>query len=178
MSRRADAGVVAQPLLTGHFRVFISTFCNLAVWCLALRTGCRIAVSIRTSHRPSDAEHRVGSLPQRSWRPPIPSFVCQGHASNMAHCVASRIRATENTSSRLTLPYKRCLFFPEPVLRTPLGQRQLRHGETGSQKFPCPTQHFRYVLHTDVKSCNHGRIADPIGGFQPGWHGTRVVLRM
>lgn len=127
--------MVAQPLLTGHFRVFISTFYNSAVSFRALRTGCRIAASIRAGHRPSDVEHRVGSLPQRPWRPPIPSFrlpgtrvqhgalCCQQDTSHRKHTFPSDV-------SMQTMDI--CLFFQ--ILYT---SRSTTRGD-GTPKVPVP----------------------------------------
>lgn len=163
--------MVAQPLLTGHFRVFISTFYNSAVSFRALRTGCRIAASIRTSHRPSDVEHRVGSLPQRPWRPPIPSFrlpgtrvqhgalCCQRDTSHRKHTFPSDV-------SMQTMDI--CLFFQ--ILYT---SRSTTRGD-GTPKVPVPYAALQVrAAHMSNVATMEG-IADPSGDFnlagtEQGW---------
>jgi len=162
-------------LLTGHFRVFISTLCNSAVRGAALRTGCRIAVRIRTSHQPSGAEHRVGSLPQRSHNlfsglQFQASIVCPGHASR--RCALCRQGDTSHrkhpTRSRLTFPYKRSISasFPEPVSSLYTSRSTTRddlgvHRSVSKVPVPFATLQVR----ASVKRCDHGRIVDPIGDF-------------
>lgn len=163
--------VVAQLLLTGHFRVFISTFTTQPS-----RSGLfALGAALLQASGPATGQAMLstGLALCRSDHGGLrfQAFVCQGHASNMAHCVANGIRATENTRSRRTFPCNRWISASFSRSCTPLGQR---HGEAGPQS-------SRALRSTSGTCCTHMSkvatmegIADPSGDFnlagtEQGW---------